>query len=106
MGQYRCGSDLIRKVLGVSAFGVTFKLLVKSDGQKFGKSEKGAIWLSSDKLSPYEFYQYLYRTADADVGNLLRMLTYLDIQDIQKLEQSMSAPGYEANSVQKILAER
>ncbi len=104
-GNITAGTDLIRKALGAPAFGITFKLLVKSDGQKFGKSEKGAIWLSPEKLSPYEFYQCLYRTADADVGKLLRMLTYLDLEKIEQLEKGMSAPGYEVNSLQKLLAE-
>jgi tyrosyl-tRNA synthetase len=67
MGQYNSWSELIRKVSGESLHAATFPLLLKSDGQKFGKSEKGAIWLSSEKLSPYEFYQHLYRTQDADV---------------------------------------
>src|SRR5262249_14599755 len=71
-GNIIAGTDLIRKVQGKSAFGVTFPLLTRSDGQKFGKSEKGAIWLSPDKLSPYEFYQYLVRVSDADVIALMR----------------------------------
>src|SRR6185312_11801302 len=58
-GNIISGTDLIRKVHGKAAYGITFPLLTRSDGQKFGKSESGAIWLSSDKLSPYEFYQYL-----------------------------------------------
>lgn len=103
-GNITAGTDLIRKVTGESAFGMTFPLLVKSDGQKFGKSEKGAVWLSSEKLSPYEFYQYLYRTSDADVVQLLRMLTYLDMAEIRELEKRMKQPGYTPNEVQKILA--
>jgi tyrosyl-tRNA synthetase len=104
-GNITAGTDLVRKVLGESVFGMTFPLLVKSDGQKFGKSEKGAIWLSPEKLSPYEFYQHLFRTADADVGKLLRMLTYLEMDEIRSLEAAMQKPDYVPNSVQKRLAE-
>ena len=66
-GNIIAGTDLIRKARGKSAYGITFPLLTRSDGQKFGKSEKGAIWLSEDKCSPYDFYQYLIRIPDADV---------------------------------------
>ncbi|MCH9632291.1 MAG: Tyrosine--tRNA ligase [Chlamydiae bacterium] len=98
------GMNLIKKVCQKEAYGLTFPLLTKSDGKKFGKSEQGAIWLSKDKLSPYDFYQYLYRTADQDVIKLLKMLTYLDIQEINAIEASMSEPNYQANAAQKILA--
>lgn len=104
-GNITGGVELIRKVVGQTAYGLTFPLLVKSDGQKFGKTEKGAIWLSSEKLSPYEFYQAIFRTADADVGQLLRMLTFLDMEEIRALESSMQRVDYVANSVQKRLAE-
>ena len=68
MGKYYCRNRANSKSLGEICFMViTFPLLTRSDGQKFGKSEKGAIWLSPRNLSPYEFYQYLFRVADADV---------------------------------------
>lgn len=105
-GNITAGTDLIRKVLGAPCFGMTFPLLVKSDGQKFGKSEKGAVWLSSEKLSPYEFYQYLYRTTDADVIQLLRMLTYLEMSEIHELSKRMQEPDYTPNTVQKVLAQQ
>ena len=95
---------MIRKVCQKEAYGLTFPLLTKSDGKKFGKSESGAIWLSEDKLSPYDFYQYLYRSADDDVIKLLKMLTYLDIEEIHAIEASMKAPDYKSNTAQKILA--
>lgn len=85
-GNIIAGTDLIRKTRGKSAHGLTFPLLKRSDGQKFGKSEKGAIWLSPDKLSPYEFYQYLYRMPDDDVIMLMRMLTFMDMEEIKKYE--------------------
>ncbi len=103
-GNITAGTELIRKTLGHSAFAITFPLLTRSDGQKFGKSEKGAIWLSSEKLSVYEFYQYLVRVADADVINLMRMLTFMDINEIRKYEAMMKQSDYIPNTAQKRLA--
>lgn len=103
-GNITAGVELVRKVLGESVFGLTFPLLVKSDGQKFGKSESGAVWLSSEKLSPYAFYQFLFRTPDADVVKCLKMLTFIPISEIRALEESMQAPGYVPNTLQKRLA--
>lgn len=104
-GNITAGTELIRKVAGEEAFGVTFPLLTRSDGQKFGKSEKGAIWLSADRLSPYEFYQYLVRVTDADVLMLMRMLTFMDMEEIRRIEQKMKKEDYVANTAQKRLAE-
>lgn len=104
-GNIVAGTDLIRKLRGQSAFGITFPLLTRSDGQKFGKSEKGAIWLSSEKLSPYEFYQYLFRVTDEDAIKLMRMLTFMDMAEIRHYEQGMTKPDYVPNTVQKRLAE-
>jgi tyrosyl-tRNA synthetase len=104
-GNLTAGTDLIRKVNGASVFGITFPLLKRSDGQKFGKSEKGAIWLSPERLSPYEFYQYLYRIADADVIMMMRMLTFMEMSEIRHYEQMMLQPGYLPNTAQKRLAE-
>ncbi len=104
-GNITAGTELIRKVCGESCFGVTFPLLTRSDGQKFGKSEKGAIWLSSDKLSPYEFYQYLVRIADADVIKLMRLLTFMEMSEIREFEKQMQSPEYVPNTAQKRLAE-
>jgi tyrosyl-tRNA synthetase len=103
-GNITAGTDLIRKELNATSYGITFPLLVRSDGQKFGKSEKGAIWLSADKLSPYEFYQYLVRVPDADVIKLLRLLTFLDMAEIRHYEKMMSSDEYEPNSAQRRLA--
>jgi tyrosyl-tRNA synthetase len=104
-GNITAGTDLIRKVHGQSAYGITFPLLTKSDGQKFGKSEKGAIWLSAEKLSVYEFYQYLVRVEDADVITLMRLLTFMDMQEIRTYEQQMKAANYQPRLAQKRLAE-
>lgn len=104
-GNITAGTDLIRKVRGAQSFGITFPLLTRSDGQKFGKSEKGAIWLSSEKLSPYEFYQYLIRIPDDDVIKLMRLLTFMEMEEIHHYERLMQKPGYEPNTAQKKLAE-
>lgn len=104
-GNITAGTELIRKVLGKSAFGATFPLLLKSDGQKFGKSEKGAIWLSPEKISPYEFYQHLMRVADAEVISLMRMITFMDMSEIREYERLMKLPEYVPNTAQKRLAE-
>lgn len=100
-GNITAGTELNRKLGGETLFGLTFPLLTRSDGKKFGKSEEGAIWLSSDKLSPYQFYQYLVRIADADVIKLLKVLTFLDLEEIREIEAGMNVP----NSAQKRLAE-
>lgn len=103
-GNITQGTDLVKKELGKQVYGMTFPLLTRSDGKKFGKSEKGAIWLSTDKLSEYEFYQYLYRVPDQDVIKLLKMLTFMDMGRIQDIEKQMQQEGYVANNAQKILA--
>lgn len=104
-GNITAGTDLIRKTRNKAAHGLTFPLLTRSDGQKFGKSEKGAIWLSPDKLSPYEFYQHLVRVSDADVISLMRMLTFMEMDEIRKYERMMLAQNYVPNTAQKKLAE-
>lgn len=89
------------------AYGVTFPLLVGSDGKKFGKSEGGAIWLEGSKLSPYHMYQHLLRTPDDDVVKFLKMLTFLDMSEISEIAEKMD-PGHPdhpgPNAAQKILA--
>lgn len=103
-GNIIAGTDLIRKATGKEGFAITFPLLTRADGQKFGKSEKGAIWLSKERLSPYEFYQYLVRVDDRDVIRLLKMLTFLDMSEINAMELDMSRPDYVPNRAQKLLA--
>ncbi|OEL35790.1 Tyrosine--tRNA ligase, chloroplastic/mitochondrial [Dichanthelium oligosanthes] len=105
-GNITAGTDLIRKILQVEgANGLTFPLLLKSDGTKFGKTEDGAIWLSSKMLSPYKFYQYFFAVPDIDVIRFMKILTFLSLDEIQELEESMKKPGYVPNTVQKRLAE-
>ncbi|CAK8574751.1 unnamed protein product [Lathyrus sativus] len=108
-GNITAGTELIRKILQVegatATYGLTFPLLLKSDGTKFGKSEDGAIWLSPSLLSPYKFYQYFFSVPDADVIRFLKILTFLDIDEIVKLEEETKKPGYVPNTAQRRLAE-
>lgn len=104
-GNITAGIELNRKMQGKNLYGLTWPLLTRSDGKKFGKSEQGAIWLSSEKLSPYHFYQYLFRVPDADVIHLLKVLTFLPLSEIKKIEQEMEEKNYVPNSAQKKLAE-
>lgn len=105
-GNITAGTELIRKKLQAEgAYGLTFPLLLKSDGTKFGKSEGGAVWLSSSALSPYKFYQYFFSVPDVDVVRFLKMLTFLSLEEIAALEEGMKTPGYIPNSLQRKLAE-
>jgi tyrosyl-tRNA synthetase len=101
-GNIVAGTDLIRKLLGKTAYGLTHPLLTRSDGKKFGKTEEGTIWLSAEKCSPYNFYQYLYRVDDRDVIKLMRFLTFMEMGEIQRYEERMKE---EPNVAQKRLAE-
>jgi tyrosyl-tRNA synthetase len=104
-GNITAGVELVRKLRGEGVHGLTFPLLTRSDGKKFGKSEEGAIWLSPERLSPYDFYQYLVRIPDADVIRLMRMLTFLPLGEVYEWQQRMQEKAYEANTAQKRLAE-
>ena len=104
-GNITAGIDFIRRLAGEEAFGMTFPLLLKSDGKKFGKSESGAIWLSESKLSVYDFYQYLLRTSDEDVIKLLKILTFVDLDVIESLQKGMSSSGYVPHTAQKLFAD-
>ncbi|EYU42284.1 hypothetical protein MIMGU_mgv1a005712mg [Erythranthe guttata] len=105
-GNITAGTDLIRKILQTEgAYGLTFPLLLKSDGTKFGKSEDGAIWLSPSLLSPYQFYQYFFSISDTDVVRFLKILTFLSIDEISQIETEMRGPNYVPNSAQRKLAE-
>ena len=79
------GANLIRKLGHDDAFALTFKLLTTKEGKKMGKTEKGALWLDSKKTSPYDFYQYWRNIEDKDVKNVLCMLTFLSMEEIETL---------------------
>jgi tyrosyl-tRNA synthetase len=86
-GNIVAGMDLLRRVEGAEAFALTSPLVTRSDGQKMGKSEKGALYLDPTLVSPYEFYQYWLNIPDADTGKFLRLFTYLDLEEIAELEK-------------------
>lgn len=104
-GNIVMGIELISKMCGGKGYGVTFPLLTRSDGQKFGKSESGAIWLSPEKLSPYGFYQYLIGVSDADVLRLMKMITFVNLDEIEAYAERMQQPDYIPNTAQRRLAE-
>ena len=95
------GVELIRKIGKDDSFGLTFKLLTTKEGKKMGKTEKGALWLDSNKTSPYEFYQYWRNIEDESVYNALCMLTFLPMETIKELASLKDA---EINKAKKVLA--
>lgn len=95
------GSELIRKKLGKDAYAMTITLLLNSEGKKMGKTASGAVWLDPEKTSPYEFYQYWRNVADADVLKCIRMLTFLPLEEIDKMD---GWEGSQLNTAKEILA--
>lgn len=95
------GADLTRRELGKQVYGMTFALLTTSEGKKMGKTQKGALWLDSCKTSAYEFYQYWRNTEDADVNKCLRMLTFLPMEEVNRLS---ALKDQEINHAKEILA--
>lgn len=95
------GVNLIRKTEEKDAYALTFNLLTTADGIKMGKTAKGAIWLDRDKTSPYDMFQYLRNVADADVKPFLKLLTFLDLDEINKLT---NVEGAEINKAKEVLA--
>ncbi|MBE3583296.1 MAG: tyrosine--tRNA ligase [Limnochordaceae bacterium] len=85
------GVELIRRLEGGQAYGLTFPLLVTSSGKKMGKTEAGAVWLSPAKTTPYEFYQFWRNTADADVARFLALYTFLPLEEIRELTATSGA---------------
>jgi tyrosyl-tRNA synthetase len=102
-GNITAGIDLARRMHGVQLYGITGPLLTKADGTKMGKTEEGTVWLSAEKTTPYEFYQYWVNVADEDVGRCLRFLTERSEDEIRSLDESRhSDPGKRES--QKLLA--
>ena len=95
------GTELIRRKLGKDAYAMTINLLLNSEGKKMGKTQKGAVWLDPNKTSPYEFFQYWRNVDDADVIKCLKMLTFLPLEEIEKME---SWEGSKLNEAKAILA--
>ena len=95
------GTELIRKKTGKDAHAMTITLLLNSEGKKMGKTASGAVWLDPEKTTPYEFYQYWRNVGDADVIKCLKMLTFLPLDEIRKMEKF---EGAELNQAKEILA--
>ena len=95
------GTELVRRKLGKDAYAMTITLLMNSEGKKMGKTANGAVWLDPKKTSPYEFYQYWRNVADSDVLKCIRMLTFLPLEEIDKMD---SWEGSQLNKAKEILA--
>ena len=103
-GNITNGIDLTRRLNQKQVFGLTLPLVTKSDGTKFGKTEGGAVWLNAKKTSPYQFYQFWLKVADADVYKFLKYFTFLSIEEIAAIEAKDKASGTKPEA-QRILAE-
>ena len=95
------GVNLSRKMMNKHVYGMTFSLLTNSEGKKMGKTAKGALWLSPERTSPYDFYQYWRNVDDADIDKCLRMLTFLPMDEVNRLN---SLEGSEKNKAKEVLA--
>jgi len=95
------GARLTKRACGKDVYGMTFALLTTSDGKKMGKTQKGALWLIAERTSPYEFFQYWRNVEDADVNKCLRMLTFLPMEEVNRLS---ALEGAEINKAKEILA--
>jgi tyrosyl-tRNA synthetase len=96
------GVELARRVDGTQVFGFTAPLITTPDGKKMGKTEKGAVWLNADQLSPYDYWQFWRNTQDADVGRFLRLFTDIPLEEIARLEK---LEGSDLNAAKKVLAD-
>ena len=103
-GNITNGIDLTRRLNQKQVFGLTLPLVTKSDGTKFGKTEGGAVWLNAKKTSPYQFYQFWLKVADADVYKFLKYFTFLSVEAIDEIEAKDQASGAKPEA-QRILAE-
>lgn len=100
-GNIVAGIDLIRRVEGKSAFGITFPLITTSSGAKMGKTAAGAVWLDAERTSPYDYYQFWVNTDDRDVARFLALFTFLPMDEIRDVE---SIAGAQLNTAKSILA--
>jgi tyrosyl-tRNA synthetase len=100
-GNIVAGTDLIRRMKGGKAYGLTFPLIVTSSGEKMGKTAKGAVWLDPERTSPYEYYQFWINTADQDVGRFLALYTFLPMDKVRELSREQ---GADLREVKEVLA--
>ncbi len=104
-GNITAGIDLARRMRSVTLYGITGPLLTKTDGSKMGKTESGTIWLSAERTSPYQFYQYWINVADEDAGRCLRMLTELPHESILALDQARAQSPEKRESQQALASD-
>lgn len=100
-GNIVAGIDLIRRLEGKQAYGITFPLIMTADGRKMGKTEKGAVWLDSERTSPYEYYQFWINTDDRDVKRFLALFTFLPMEEV---EEYGKLEGADIRKAKEILA--
>ena len=100
-GNIVAGIDLIRRLEGKQAYGITFPLIMTADGRKMGKTEKGAVWLDPQRTSPYEYYQFWINTDDRDVGRFLALFTFLPMEEV---EEYRKLKGADLRKAKEILA--
>ena len=100
-GNIVSGVELVRRTDGAQVFGLTTPLITTASGAKMGKTAQGAVWLTADRLSPYDYWQFWRNTEDADVGRFLRLFTDLPLDEIARLE---ALGGAEINEAKKVLA--
>lgn len=104
-GNITAGIDLARRMHSVQTYGITCPLLTKADGSKMGKTESGTIWLSAERTSPYQFFQYWIRVADEDAGKCLRFLTDLSRDEVEQLDTARKEAPEKRESQQKLAEE-
>jgi tyrosyl-tRNA synthetase len=100
-GNIVAGTDLIRRLDGKQAYGMTFPLIMTADGRKMGKTEKGAVWLDPERTSPYEYYQFWINTDDRDVKRFLALFTFLSMEEIDEYRK---LEGADLRTVKEVLA--
>ncbi len=104
-GNITAGIDLARRMHGAQLYGITWPLLTKSDGSKMGKTESGAVWLSAERTSPYNFYQYWINVEDADAGTCLRRLTELAREEVETLDAARASDPAKRESQRRLAEE-
>jgi tyrosyl-tRNA synthetase len=98
-GNIVAGIDLIRRLEGKQAYGITFPLIMTADGKKMGKTERGAVWLDPQRTSPYEYYQFWINTDDRDVKRFLALFTFLPMEDVEEYGNRKGADLREAKGI-------
>ncbi len=104
-GNITAGTDLIRRMGGTRSYGLVGPLVTTASGQKFGKTEAGAIWLDSERTSPYRFYQFWYNASDQDAGSYLRYFTFLDRDTIEELGSAIETAPQKREAQKRLAAE-